>query len=115
MLVSLYVNGVVVDTVDTTKLTGTPVRGYDNSTPLTTDPALWGGYYNGGSGKFENAAAGQAYVLWLTPSNGQTRMWPMDDNAALDKLLNVTIPAALNENPQPALITVLQDGDKYSS
>lgn len=117
MLVSLKVNGVVVDTVDTNMVTGIPVRGYDKrtNTPITTDPALWGGYYDGGSYKYENAAAGQALVKWQMPNTSLTRTWNMDDNDALDLLLNTTIPNALNTSPQPAIIFVLQDGNEDAS
>lgn len=114
MYVNFFSNGSVVDTVDTTKLAPVKVvSGGPYNTPITTDPALWGGFKTAGQYQYENAAAGQVYVAWQSPSNFIARMWPMDDAAAADLLIGTTIPTALGAST--ASITVISDGELYSS
>lgn len=98
------------DLVDTTQLRPVPVyTPGPYNTPISTSPAMWGGYLAAGDYQYENAGAGGNFVMWQTLSGAYSRMWPMDDADAVRLLLFTTIPTALAADE--AYIAVLPDGE----
>jgi hypothetical protein len=75
------------------------------------EPNQFGGNLTSGNFAYFNAAAGVARVYWNTVSNAVSQIWQMDNNAAIDTLMQ-TINTALTASD--AFIIVGSDGALYT-
>ncbi len=102
MLVILSGTG---DTVDTDL--HTPVRitpGGPYNTPITTNPAVWGGVKTGGAYQYENAAAGGCFVGWYLTPNTPFKTWRLTNIAAYATLM-ATIETAIAASQSVIYVT----------
>lgn len=113
MLVNFVKNGVIIDTRDTNQAVaimgyaGGPFTTPDIQPRLSGSNALLDGRLASGSMLGHVASAGQATLLWKTPSNATQQVWKMDSQAAAQTGI-ATIQAAITAST--AVIDLYSNG-----